>query len=524
MQMLQKFFMRGKVWKLCLRYARGIIMKKKKLVYGFGLALCIAGLLGVSVNTLPAARKETITEEKKLPDRLAEETLEAGALSEEVSLTEMIDDTESTEKTTEYLEYYFGASIKEDGFFGVLEKICPPVNENQTGEEQNAGENRETDESPGAEEKAEDMVKAAVIAAGKQELALTYSEEKIKGRMEFYGVVEAKNKSEDTAYNYVVCALDLGMINAETAQHAIDGEISEKEQGNLLMAVASLTGKGRNYLGYSNDSDIFAKLRFLYEVYRPFSQKEMESAISLLFEEELTGECVLRSRVYDAGFLPSLTVYYSHDSLEHMEQLLGLLNSENIVVKVQLEPKMILDASAAKQLEQLKAEETSGICVGQLAYDLVLEFENQEDMARFETLVDEYAQIKEENEEENTEGKDSTAENQQSVIAGAGSEHIYVTTVNERLLEETKSKEIEKITIENEEAGLELYCLSEQADSVKEQILEAAKQAGLSIYEVQEKERMTEEKSGLKLYVADCLCNQELFTKLGGVEEQTKLQ
>lgn len=485
-------------------------MKKKKLVYGLGVMLCLAGGAGAAVNILTDTGEKIVTEGKKLPVRSAAGIFEADALSDEASLTEGIDDTESTEKTAEYLGYYFNISPEKDDFFTALEKICP----SSDGEKEEELSNEVSSEQK--EEK--EPIEAAVIAVGKQDLALTYSEEKIKERLEFYGVSEAKNKNVE--YSYIVCALDLGMINGETAQHAVDGEMTEEEQSNLLMSIATLVGKGRNYLGYSNDSDIFARLRFLYELYQPFSEEEMEPVAGLLFKEELTGECVLKKSAYDARFLPSLTVYYSHASLEHMEQLLGLLNSENIVVKVQLEPKMLIGKADAKQLAQLASkeeteeqakkkteeketliEETSGSCVGTLGYDLVLEFENQEDMARFEVLVEEYAQITEKDSD-----TEEAVESFRRVISGAESEHIYVTAANEKLLEGKKSKEIEKIIIENENARLEMYCLSEHTDSVKEKMEEA------------------ELKSSLKLYNRACLCNREFFLQLGGVEEQAEEQ
>ena len=85
-------------------------MKKKILVYSLGLVVCLAAIGSIAVQNAETERVEIVTEEKKVPVRNASDTWDAGALSEETSLTEMIDDTEGAEKTTEYLNYYFDIS------------------------------------------------------------------------------------------------------------------------------------------------------------------------------------------------------------------------------------------------------------------------------------------------------------------------------------------------------------------------------------------------------------------------------
>ena len=105
----------------------------------------------------------------------------------------------------EYLAEFFDVQIKEDpdsaAFSADLKKV--------------AG-----DEAPAVEG---DMtwfsaVKAAVAAADYEELALSYPEDKIKDRLEQYGV---KMDETNEYARYVAAALDTSLITSETAKKSL---------------------------------------------------------------------------------------------------------------------------------------------------------------------------------------------------------------------------------------------------------------------------------------------------------------
>ena len=562
-------------------------MKKKILIYSLGLVVCLTAVGGMATNYVKKESETVVTEEKKIPVRNAADTIDAGALSEEISLTENIDDTEDIEKTTEYLACYFDISLEKDGFIGGLKKICPSYAEvngeeeaiEETTEEKVSEENNQVEKVlSGAE-----MVKASVVSAGKESLAQTYSDEKVTERLEFYGIHETNKKKSDTdseLKKYIACALDLGMIDEETVQNAISGELTEEEQTELLMSVANICGKGRNYIGYSNDENIYADLRFLYGLYPAFAEEELCEAAGFALANENVQECVLKKAEYDARFLPALTICYSHESLEHMEQLIGLLNSENIVAKVQLEPKMVITKEDVEKAEEAKAEEAKTESedsaesleekrvesIGILKYDLVFEFETQEDMMHFCDVVEKYAKVQvagtEDGEQEDKTEQDTeeaTENEMEPLIADSETEAIYMAEEAEYMLSDENTREIEKITIENDNGKLEFYCLSENTEEIKEKVLEQAEEQELSITEIKEDETKTlEEKAieeitkkaiekitekatekatseeneteeileySLKLYSKKYTCNKEFFFWLGGVDaEETEAE
>lgn len=503
---------------------------KKKIIYFFGIAFCLIAVMTALQNET-IEKKSVVLEKRTLPKLQAGEILNADALTEEASLTGMIDDTEASEKVAEYLSYYFDISLEDIGFYAALDKLCEK-NTEETGEaetEEIETEESETEEIETEETKTEeieteteeeseirtekeagaDMIKAAVISAGKEPLALTYSEDKIEERLQFYGINDTPDKrySRYKEYNYLVCALDLGMIDEKTAQNAIGGTLSLEEQQNLLMAAANVMGKGRNYLGYSNDKDIYAKLGSLYALYAPFAEESFEDIKDALSAENEIKNCVLKKTEYDARFLPDLTVWYSHTSLEHMQQLLGLLNSENMVAKVQLEPKMILWNEKTEKPEKTEEGETAG--AGILQYDLVLEFEEEEDIRFFAEIVNEYIR---------------TEETDKNRLTDSEEELLYFTEGKAAGEVFNNTKEIEEITVETKDARLSIYTLTEQAQSIKEKIAELIKEKGTEGQE-QETETQTDEteeeqliETELRLNGTKRICNEEYFIGLGGGE------
>ena len=101
-------------------------------------------------------------------------------------------------------------------------------------------------------------VKAAVAAADYEELALSYPEDKIKDRLEQYGV---KMDETNEYARYVAAALDTSLITSETAKKVVaEDAFTAEDEISLLMAIANANGDARNYLGMSNDPDIYAKL------------------------------------------------------------------------------------------------------------------------------------------------------------------------------------------------------------------------------------------------------------------------
>lgn len=247
-------------------------------------------------------------------------------------------------------------------------------------------------------------VEAAVEAADFAELALSYSEEKAKERLSFYGV-DVPGEAVPAAA--LACALDVALISSSEAKQAIAGEIftvADAEQ--LLMRIAVANGDGRNYLGMASDPAIYGKIDQAWNSFLLFDDGKLSEVGREAVQQEITTGYGIKSAAYSARFLPELTLQYGHSEIKHAHQLIGLLNSEGIDAKVQLEPKVSIYQYLLEWGPVPEATPTYEVrqfgdlyLVYAVEYDMQLEFNNQTDMMRFDEVIKTFAKKNEGNEE-----------------------------------------------------------------------------------------------------------------------------
>lgn len=405
------------------------------------------GNQGTAVSTTAEAVGETT-----VPETSAAVTQETEALPGPVP--DKAGETGTDEKNRAYLAYYFdvdlnGKSIDAQLFTESLTKV--------------AG-----DEIAAPEEALSPLsaVKAAVIAADYEELALSYPEEKVKERLAAYGITDAV----DTGYGaYLAAALDASLVReAEGRRYAKGDVITEPEVTGLLMAVAAANGDARNYLGYSDDPQTASRLDNAWNSFLIFDNQELTELGKTAVEKGITTGYNLKTNAYDARFLPELTLQYGHDSIKHAHQLLALLNSENIVAKVQLEPKVsvyqyLLDWGPVPEptpTYEVKQFGEDLYLVFAVEYDLMLEFDTEADMLNFDGVIEAYAKKYEGNEEA------------AGLIASSWWQPLYSTT--KETMPEANYHLIYDCVVSNEGYSIHPFCLPENLEQVTGQLQEIA--------------------------------------------------
>lgn len=244
-----------------------------------------------------------------------------------------------------------------------------------------------------------EAIKLAVKGANFEELALTYGEEKLQAKKLPQAVT-----AEDA--KYVACALDTGLIDEMALSH-MDKVLSKENAINLIMAVAEANGKARNFLGYTNEEDIYGRLLKAWNETTLFENEKLESIGEQAVMNGVVTGYNLVNRHYSANFIPELTLRYGHSTTLHASQLIGLLNSEGIVAKVQLEPKTSIfeylpewgDVPPATPDYRVEEVNENFMLAHSLEYDLVFEFETVEDKIRFNELIETYAKKNDDNPE-----------------------------------------------------------------------------------------------------------------------------
>ncbi|MGL5675057.1 MAG: hypothetical protein ACRDDX_01435 [Cellulosilyticaceae bacterium] len=271
---------------------------------------------------------------------------------------------------------------------------------------------------------AGDALVMAVDAADFEELALTYSVEKATNRLKtVYGVAEIL-KAEYLPY--VVAALDTSLIALDSFDvTALEVPVTTEVATDLVMNVATTRGNARHMLGYSNDADIYNKIYSTWNNVEIIENEVLQAVGNEAVQSGLVTGYNITAKKNDANFLPTLTLRYGHSDIKHAVQLLGLLNSEDIVAKVQLEPKTsayeyLLEwgpiPPSTPQYEVRQAGEDFYITYA-AEYDLVLEFAAMEDKTEFETLVMNYAK------------KDTSNEEGKALLHGSWWQPLFTSTI-----------------------------------------------------------------------------------------------
>lgn len=416
-------------------------MRKRFLMYA-AAAVCAAALTACGGQGGTVAEETTVQAET--PETSEEET-EAQDGSEPAG-TEAAGAMDPAEYNQKYLTVYFDAALEgevdKEGFNESLKKI--------------AGE----ETAQAQEDSYLSMVQAAVAAADYEELALSYPEQKAQERLALYGTEGADSQYAQS----LACALDVSLITEDEAKKAAAGEKMDAQAANaLLMAVADARGEARNYLGSSDDADIYGKIDNAWDSFVIFDNAALSELGRQAVEQEISTGYGLKSDAYSARFLPELTLQYGHSDIKHAHQLIGLLNSEDIRANVQLEPKIsiykyLLDWGPVPEATPTYEVKQFGdlYLVYAVEYDLQLEFENEEELLAFDSVIEQYAKKYDEN---------SDAE---GLIYGSWWQPLY-SSVRTDLPADTYH-EMYDCVIRDGIYSIHPFCLPENKDSVVEKL------------------------------------------------------
>ncbi|MFM9276601.1 hypothetical protein [Paenibacillus jiagnxiensis] len=294
----------------------------------------------------------------------------------------------STADNISYLENRFGLHLSAaptvDEYIGALGKLLEQTPSLTTG-----------DSAPLTQANA---VSLAIKAAGLEELANTYSPEKAAASLKKSRIQEVNKLSAD-ATRELAAAVDTGLLPAFAAKSfKADSQADNMFATDLLAGVLSFHGDYKSYIGNVLDNDIFAKLNDAYDTQELVLAPELQKIFDEGLKQGLFTGYNIKDKRYEAHFDPALSLTYGHSDLKHAIQLIGLLRSEGIQAKVQLEPKTsafvyLQEWGTPQQSDDYKVVqiENGNYIAYAKEYDLALEFESAADKDQFDSLVNQYA-------------------------------------------------------------------------------------------------------------------------------------
>ncbi len=177
----------------------------------------------------------------------------------------------------------------------------------------------------------------------------------------------------------------------------IKGPLSRDFAFHLLERADAFLTSGKNYIGYVTDPDIVSKIAGKWEASSKIRNERLEGVLNGAVSDSVITGYQVKNESDLANFDPDLKIVYSHSSLRHVTQLIGLLSGEHIQAKLQLEPKKssFVYLNEWKKTEELNLETSGrGISIAHKdEFDIVMEFTSRKDRDNFRHLIESYAKV-----------------------------------------------------------------------------------------------------------------------------------
>ena len=235
-----------------------------------------------------------------------------------------------------------------------------------------------------------------VSAGGLRELAATYSDAKIGKSLEglYPGFLEAVPSKEER--QALALAIDLNLLfKGRLMVMNLHAPLDHDFAFHLLEKIQAFRRSDKKYIGYVTQHDIISKLQDRWEKSAMVSSEKLEPVMKRAVTQQIIKGYQIKNLDDLAHFDEDLKITYSHSNFKHIKQLIGLLISENLQAKIQLEPKhsSFLYLDEWEKTPDLNLEAIAGglSIAHKHEFDVVMEFATQEQRDRFREIIEAFA-------------------------------------------------------------------------------------------------------------------------------------
>lgn len=180
----------------------------------------------------------------------------------------------------------------------------------------------------------------AVKAAGLKELAYTYPAEKAARSLAKLHADDEIPQLTPQAAQELAAAADTELLPAGLHDAFQRNEPASVSYAEILLGrVLELQGLYKHELGRVSDPDILRKVRDAWNVQNLIQQPDLQTIVDKALQADLITGYNVKDDRYTPHFDRERSLTYGHSEIDHALQLIGLLRSENIDARVQLEPK-----------------------------------------------------------------------------------------------------------------------------------------------------------------------------------------
>ncbi|MBJ6363914.1 hypothetical protein ACFOQM_22050 [Paenibacillus sp. GCM10012307] len=237
----------------------------------------------------------------------------------------------------------------------------------------------------------------ALRASDLKELAYSYPEAKANAALTKAGiplsVLDLKTKQE------LAAAIDTGLLPKSYQEKLVLSKPASSQLVQVLLGkIATFQGNYKHYLGLVSDADIYTKIQDAYHTSNIIQIPNLQNIVDTALKQNVVTGYNLKDSRYDSNFVEALSITYGHSDLKHIIQLIGLLRSEYLDAKVQLEPKTSAFIHLKEWGEPYESEtakvvqiENGNYITYAKEFDLKFEFHTVADKEKFQGIILKYA-------------------------------------------------------------------------------------------------------------------------------------
>jgi len=239
-------------------------------------------------------------------------------------------------------------------------------------------------------------VSLIITACGLKELAATYSDAKIGKSLAGMDSINSDASLSQEQRQILALAIDVNLLfKGRLKVMDVHATLSRELAFHLLERAQSFRKSSKNYVGYVTEPDIVSKMLDKWESSVKVRSEKLESVMRKATSRQVIIGYQIKNLSDLARFDTDLSIAYSHSNFKHIKQLIGLLASENLQAKLQLEPKRSCfyyrdewERTANLQLERFG----DGVWINHTdEFDMVMEFTDREHRDRFKEVIEAYA-------------------------------------------------------------------------------------------------------------------------------------
>ena len=239
-----------------------------------------------------------------------------------------------------------------------------------------------------------EAIEMLIKLADLEELAYTYDASKMNSL--FHDVIKDEAILSDVQLQYLAVAVDLGFVFKGKIRFLdMHSSLTKDFAYHLLFKTTLFVNNKKKFIGYVTEPDIISRLEEKWNSTGIIPDPEIENVMNDLIRKKIISGYHIKMSEEVANFDHHLKITYTHDNFKHVKQLVGLIISENIQAKINVEKKhsTFIYYTEWDITENLSIEPINDkiFLASRIESDIVFEFASPEKKDHFRVVTNDFA-------------------------------------------------------------------------------------------------------------------------------------